>query len=142
MWSWPARRLRASTFGEVRLVAQTLERPDLQAPLPQSADPLGGSEAERRYGMWAAQALFWIGVAYAVTMVTGFASMGNTSKPLADPYLAVVEVLILVMAPILVLLMVVIHHCAPLRMKLFSLTALAWMVLLAGVTVTVHLVLL
>jgi hypothetical protein len=48
--------------------------------------------------MWSARALCAIGVAYAVTMVVGFAAMGDFSKPLEDPYLAVMEVLILVMA--------------------------------------------
>lgn len=59
--------------------------------------------------MWSARMLFAIGVSYAVTMIIGFAAMGTTSKPLADPYLAIMEVLILIMAPILVLLTAVIH---------------------------------
>jgi hypothetical protein len=79
-------------------------------------------------------------VAYAVTMVAGFAAMGGLSKPLEDPYLAVMEVLILVMAPILVLLAVVIHACAPEGTKTYSMAALGWMLLLAGFTMTVHLV--
>jgi hypothetical protein len=64
------------------------------------------------------------GVAYAVTMVAGFAAMGNLSKPLEDPYLAIMEVLILVMAPVLVLLAAVIHACAPDGTKTYSMTAL------------------
>jgi hypothetical protein len=54
--------------------------------------------------MWSARVLFAIGVSYAVIMIVGFAAMGTTSKPLGDPYLAIMEVLILVMAPVLVLL--------------------------------------
>ena len=72
------------------------------------------------------------GVAYVVTMVTGFAAMGNLSRPLEDPYLAIMEVLILVMAPVLVLLAVVIHACAPEDTKTYSMTALGWMLLLAA----------
>ena len=90
--------------------------------------------------MWAARALCAFGVAYAVTMVIGFGAMGTLSKPLEDPYLAIMEVLILVMAPILVLLAVVIHSCAPEGAKTYSMTALGWMLLLAGFTMTVHLV--
>jgi hypothetical protein len=74
--------------------------------------------------MWSARVLCAFGVAYAVTMVVGFAAMGNLSKPLEDPYLAIMEVLILVMAPILVLLAVVIHACAPESTKTYSMTAL------------------
>jgi hypothetical protein len=66
--------------------------------------------------------------------------MGNLSKPLEDPYLAIMEVLILVMAPVLVLLAVVIHACAPEGTKTYSMTALGWMLLMAGFTMTVHLV--
>ncbi len=36
-----------------------------------------------------------ISVAYAAIMVAGFASLGNLSDPLPDPYIAVAEVLIL-----------------------------------------------
>lgn len=90
--------------------------------------------------MWAARALFAIGASYAVTMVIGFAAMGNLSKPLVDPYLAIMEVLILVMAPILVLLFAIIHACAPDGTKTYSITALGWILLMAGFTMTVHLV--
>jgi hypothetical protein len=105
-----------------------------------TAAGLGGTKADRWIGMWSARVLFAMGIAYAVTMVAGFAVMGNLSRPLADPYLAVMEVLILVMAPILVLLAVVIHACAPDGTKTYSMTALGWMLLVAGFTMTVHLV--
>ena len=59
--------------------------------------------------MWSARVLCAIGVAYAVTMVAGFAAVGTLSKPLEDHYRAIMEVLILVVAPVLVLLAVVIH---------------------------------
>jgi hypothetical protein len=103
---------------------------------------LAGTKADRWIGMWSARVLCAFGVAYTVTMVVGFAAMGNLSKPLEDPYLAIIEVLILVMAPILVLLAVVIHACAPDGTKTYSMTALGWMLLTAGFTMTVHLVLL
>ena len=92
--------------------------------------------------MWSARMLFAFGVCYAVTMISGFAAMGTTSKPLADPYLAIMEVLILIQAPILVLLAAAIHACAPDGTRTYSITALGWMLLLAGFTIAVHLVLL
>jgi hypothetical protein len=101
---------------------------------------LGGTKTDRWIGMWSARALCAFGVAYAVTMVVGFGAMGSLSKPLEDPYLAIMEVLILVMAPVLVLLAVVVHACAPEGTKTYSMTALGWMLLLAGFTMTVHLV--
>jgi hypothetical protein len=111
-----------------------------RSPGKGTAAGLGGTKTDRWIGMWSARVLAAFGVAYAVTMVVGFAAMGNLSKPLEDPYLAIMEVLILVMAPILVLLAVVIHACAPEGTKTYSITALGWMLLLAGFTMTVHLV--
>ena len=107
-----------------------------------TAAGLAGTTTDHWIGMWSARVYCAIGVAYAVTMVAGFAAMGNLSKPLEDPYLAIMEVLILVMAPVLVLLAVVIHACAPDGTKTYAMTGLGWMLLLAGFTMTVHLVLL
>jgi hypothetical protein len=107
---------------------------------PETGAGLGGTRTDRWIGMWSARVLCAIGVAYAVTMVVGFAAMGNLSKPLEDPYLAIMEVLILVMAPVLVLLAVVIYACAPEGTRTYSMTALGWMLLVAGFTMTVHLV--
>jgi hypothetical protein len=89
--------------------------------------------------MWLARASFGIGVAYVVTFVVGFGAMGTLSKPLEDPYLAIAEILIVVLAPILVLLMVVVHESAPERARIYSATAVCWMLLAAGFTMTVHL---
>jgi len=91
-----------------------------------TAAGLAGTTTDRWIGMWSARVLAAFGVAYAVTMVAGFAAMGNLGKPLEDPYLAIMEVLILVMAPVLVLLAVAIHACAPEGTKTCSMTALPW----------------
>ena len=99
-----------------------------------------GTATERQIAMWSARALFGIGVAYAVVMVAGFSAMGNFSKPLQDPYLAIAEALILLMAPTMVMLMAAVHICAPERSRIFSINALGWMLLTAGFTMTVHLV--
>lgn len=77
---------------------------------------------------------------YIVVFIIGFASLGNTSDPLPDPYLAIAEVLILVMAPILVLRMMAIHECAPTSAKPFTQVALVWMIATAAFTFTVHFV--
>ncbi len=101
---------------------------------------LVGSEAERRIGVWSARFIVAVSLVYAVVVVAGFVSLGNLRDPLPDPYLAIAELLILAMAPVMVMLMAVIHACAPLRARLFSLVAFGWMLLAAGVTMTVHFV--
>src|SRR6266567_723929 len=60
--------------------------------------------------------------------------------PLPDPYLAIAEILILVMAPIMVCLMLAIHQCAPKQAKPFTQVALGWMLAAAAFTTVVHFV--
>ena len=92
-----------------------------------------------RLGVWSAAALCVIGVAYVVTLAVGFASAGF-SKPIVDPVLAVMEILTLLSAPILVVLMAAVHAYAPLEYKINGVVAVAFMVLLAGLTSSVHFV--
>jgi hypothetical protein len=96
----------------------------------------------RMLGAWSARTIFLIEVVYVVVFVAGFASIGNTSDPLPDPYLAIGEILILVMAPIMVCLMLAIHECAPKQAKPFTRVALGWMLAAAAFTTVVHFVLL
>ena len=94
----------------------------------------------RMLGAWSARTLFLNDVAYVAVFVAGFASIRNTSDPLPDPYLAIAEILILVMAPIMVCLMLAIHQCAPKRAKPFTQVALGWMLAAAAFTTVVHFV--
>lgn len=91
-------------------------------------------------GMWAARAMIVVEAAYIAVFVAGFASIGNTSDPLPDPYLGIAEGLILVSAPTLVVLMLAIHHTAPRRSRPFTSVALGWMMAMASLTTVVHLV--
>ena len=94
----------------------------------------------RTLGSWSARTIFLIEVAYVAVFVAGFASIRDTSKPLPDPYLAIAEILILMMAPILVCLMLAIHQCAPKHAKPFTQVALGWMFAAAAFTTVVHFV--
>ena len=67
-------------------------------------------------------------------------SLGNLTDPLPDPYLAVAELLILLMAPVMVVLMASVHACAPVHLRMFSLIAFGWMLVAACLTMTVHVV--
>ena len=90
-------------------------------------------------GMWSAFAMFVIGIAYIVTVLTGMYSVGLT-RPIVDPILAIMETMTLVTAPLLIILMSAIHHTAPPERKIYSLIALAFAVLVAGLTSAVHFV--
>jgi hypothetical protein len=101
-----------------------------------------GIRHARMLGIWSARSIFLIEVAYVAVFVAGFASIRNTSAPLPDPYLAIAEILILVIAPIMVCLMLAIHQCAPKQAKPFTQVALGWMLAAAAFTTVVHFVLL
>jgi hypothetical protein len=96
----------------------------------------------RMLGAWSARTIFLIEVVYVAVFAAGFASIGNLSDPLPDPYLAIGEILILVMAPIMVCLMLAVHQCAPKQAKPFTQVALGWMLAAAAFTTVVHFVLL
>ena len=58
--------------------------------------------ADRRIGMWSCYLVFALGLAYVPTMIAGFVAVGGLSAPIPDPYLAAMELLILLLAPTLV----------------------------------------
>jgi hypothetical protein len=128
---WPGGGVRRQLWSDVA----TLPRSDAR-------ERLGGTARDRALGARMAELYLAFGVAYAVVMVTGFVSLGNLSKPLADPYLGIAEGLIIAMAPVMVMLMVAIHACAPAGAKTNALAALGWMLAAAATTMTVHFVLL
>jgi hypothetical protein len=98
--------------------------------------------AVRQLGFWSALSTFFIFVLYIPVLVVGFAAAGNMEDPLTDPYLAILEVLIVLIAPLMVLMMAAVHASASEQAKVFSLAALIHMVLVAGTTTGVHFVLL
>src|SRR6266566_3137212 len=111
----------------------------------QTATPertLDWTPSARRLGIVGGWTLFGMGLAYVVTMLAGFVTAGNLTDPIKDPYLAIMELMIVVQAPIVVLLFAVIHAYAKRAYRVFSLTAFGFVCLMAGITISVHFVLL
>jgi hypothetical protein len=94
--------------------------------------------------MWSAIAIVLISVVYIVTGLTWLVFNLNAArtKGLApsEPYLAILETLILLLTPPLVGLFAAIHTYAPPDRKTCSLAAFGFAVLLAGITGVVHFV--
>jgi hypothetical protein len=131
--------MSSAITGQSRSVSRPLAQPeDVRRFRDREAHEL--ANPMRRLGAWSARAMVVLIAAYIVVFVVGFADLGNTSKPLPDPYLAIAEILILIMAPIMVTLMLAIHHCAPPAAKPFTQVALGWMIAAAGLTTVVHFV--
>ena len=95
---------------------------------------------DRRVAIWSALGTFFFGLLYAPTLVAAFVSAGNVKDPLTDPFLGILEVQIILMAPLMVVTMVAVHGYAPRDAKMYSLSALGFMIMCAGVTTSVHFV--
>ncbi len=89
-------------------------------------------------GMVGAWTAFAVNEAYAVTSGLGYLSVKAPNDPISDPYLSIMSVLIVLMAPFLVIMMVAVHAYAAPEHKLYSLAALAFMIVLAGITSSVN----
>jgi hypothetical protein len=80
--------------------------------------------------------------AYTATLVTGLLSLQSPQQPIGDPLFSILEILIVLLMPLMVALMVAVHAWAPAEVKVFSLMALVFVSLLAGLTCSVHFVIL
>ena len=105
-------------------------------------DSIKFTATARRLGIFSAAATLILLVAYAVTLAMGLASLESPQQPIGDPMFTILEVLIISMMPAMVALMVTVHAWAPMHAKTLSLTSLVFMGMLAGLTCTVHFVIL
>jgi len=99
-----------------------------------SAPRPGFSSRDRALGIASAWTAFAVNGAYAVASGLGFLSASLPSAPITDPFLSLMSLLVVLMAPFLVLTMVAVHAYARPEQKSYSLAALAFMVLVAGIT--------
>jgi hypothetical protein len=96
----------------------------------------------RTIGRAAAWAVFCLGILYAVTTVLGLLSLKSSHDPIGDPFFSIMELLTVLISPLMVVSMVAVHAYASLEVKVYSLTALIFTILLAGITSSVHFVIL
>ena len=81
-------------------------------------------------------------MAYGPTTALGLLSLKSPQDPIGDPYFTVMELLIILMMPPMVVVMAAIHAYASREVKAYSSVALAFMLLCAGITSSVHFVIL
>jgi hypothetical protein len=96
----------------------------------------------RRLGILSAVGTVLISAVYVPTLILGFLSLRSPLQPIGDPWFGVLEILIILSMPLMVALMVAVHAWASAEAKVFSMVALVFMNLLAGLTCGVHFVLL
>lgn len=103
------------------------------------------TKRDRRVGMWSAIAIVVLSLTYIITGVlwlrfsTSAAGLVQGLEP-SEPFLTILETLILLCTPAFVGLFAAIHAYAPSDRKTCSLAAFGFAVLLAGITGVVHFV--
>jgi len=91
-------------------------------------------------GKWSAIILVVIGVLYLLTGIVGASTTGAFWPPKqTDPYLAIMESLIVASAPFMIILMLAIYLNATEGKKIFGIAAASFMVVAAGLTTLIQL---
>ncbi len=96
----------------------------------------------RNIGAFACRTTFVAGIIYAITTVLGFLSLNSNDEPIRDPWFAAMEILTILIAFLMVISMAAVHYYAAQGYKIFSLAALLFMMMMVGITSSVHFVLL
>jgi hypothetical protein len=92
----------------------------------------------RKLGRTAAFMVFGICVVYAVTTTLGFFSLKSPLEPIGDPYFTIMEILIILLSPLMVFVMISVHAFASQEVKAYGFTALIFMIIMAGITSSLH----
>lgn len=79
-------------------------------------------------------------VVYGITLILGLLSLKSLQDPIGDPYFSILELLIVVTAPLMVIVMIIVHAYASPDTKTYSLNVLAFMIIMADITCSVHFV--
>ena len=102
----------------------------------------GFTQQHRTLGRFAAWTVFFLMVAYAVVTVMGLLSLKSPEDPIVDPFFTLMELLIVLIVPFMLIVMIAVHAYAAPEAKAYSFTALVFMIVLTGITSTVHFVVL
>ena len=97
---------------------------------------------DRRVGRWAAITVAVIAVAYISTgtiwLVSNISRVTIQTLAPSEPYLTIMEILMLLLNPAMVVLFAAIHSYAPPNKKTFSQAAFGFLLLLVAITGVVH----
>jgi len=79
---------------------------------------------------------------YLVTLILGFISLKSPDEPIGNPYFYILEILIIMLAPMMVFSLVIVHKSTPEKLKIYSLTALIFISIMACITCCLHFIVL
>jgi hypothetical protein len=102
----------------------------------------GFTPQHRLAGRVAALGVFVLGVLYASVTAIGLLSLDSPDDPIGDPWFTIMELLIIVIAPLMLVAMVAVHGYASPGSKIYAAIAAVFMALMAGITSCLHFVIL
>ncbi len=88
-----------------------------------------------KYSSWG---VFVLGILYATTTMAGLGALVSADEPIGQPYFAIMELLILLIAPLMLVSMIGVHYCAGTGYNLYSLMSVGCMLITAAITSCVH----
>jgi hypothetical protein len=91
-----------------------------------------------KIGRFTCRAVFILGLTYAVTTLFGFISLNSPQESIGNPYFTVMEILIILIAPLMAISMLAIHYYASPVDRMYTHAAVFFMFLVAGITSSVH----
>lgn len=100
------------------------------------------SEAARTLGIVSATGVALLCAVYVLVLLGGLLTLPTPQDPIGDPFFTIMEILILLLAPLMVVLQASILAFAPERSKIFGVVSLVFMGVLATLTCGVHFVIL
>lgn len=92
----------------------------------------------QKVGQIAAWGVFGLGLLYAAVTTLGLLSLESAQDPIGDPFFTVMELLTIAIALLMVTTLASVHSYARPEVKVYSLMALIFMALMAGITSSVH----
>jgi hypothetical protein len=88
------------------------------------------------------QAVFILGIVYAITTTIGLLALESPDQPIGDPFFTIMELLTVLIAPLMAFSLTAVHNRTMAAGKTCSLIAVLLMFAAAGITSCVHLVVL
>src|SRR5215471_636806 len=95
---------------------------------------------DRRVGLWSAASAATMGLVYVFVGLLGAVARPPGPDPLrlVDPYLAILEILIILSAVALIMMMAAVHACAAPECKTLAMASLSFIISFAVLTCSVH----
>jgi hypothetical protein len=93
---------------------------------------------QMRIGKYSSLAVFFLLLIYLVVTILGFLSLESPSDPIGDPYFTLMELLILIIAPLILIVMVIINAYADYERKIYGKIAVYFMIIMTAITSSVH----